>query len=242
MANETKETGEKLKRRLSGKLFRYTFAFSLALHFGVWTLVGWPGGPAAGRAVVGPEEDSTIIPVTWPYEELPPPPSVEYAEPPRMPEGASAEGDVGEIPMPVPDRYAEANTIPDAHARSGNAFVDAGRRIIVETPGAAVAGPVSASPDRVEFVPVSKASALVYQSRPEYPDIARDSGMEGDVVLLVYIDERGDVRNAIVQSSPGLPALEEAATEAAYKCKFRAAEQQGTPVGVWYSLVMQFRL
>ena len=150
-----------------------------------------------------------------------------------MPVGASAEGDVGEIPMPVPDRYAEANTIPDAHARSGNAFVDAGRRIIVETPGAAVARPVSASPDRVEFVPVSKAPVLVYQSRPEYPDIARDSGMEGDVVLLVYIDERGDVRNAIVQSSPGLPALEEAATEAAYKCKFRAAEQQGIPVGVW---------
>jgi len=62
------------------------------------------------------------------------------------------------------------------------------------------------------------------------------------VVFLVYIDERGDVRGAVVQSSPGLPALDEAAKEAAYKCKFKPAEQQGVAVGVWYSIVMQFRL
>ena len=83
---------------------------------------------------------------------------------------------------------------------------------------------------------------LIYQSRPKYPDIARDSRVEGEVVLLVYIDRRGDVRKAEVQSSPGLPALDEAAKEAAYKCKFKPAEQQGVPVGVWYSLVMQFKL
>jgi len=78
--------------------------------------------------------------------------------------------------------------------------------------------------------------------KPMYPEIAYNSRVEGDVVLMVYVDERGSVRNALVQSSPGLPALDEAAKEAAYKCKFEPAQQQGVPVGVWYSLVMEFRL
>jgi hypothetical protein len=36
--------------------------------------------------------------------------------------------------------------------------------------------------------------------------------------------------------------LDEAAKKAAFKCKFRPAKQQGVPVGVWYSIVMQFRM
>jgi TonB family protein len=240
VAKDAKLTSEKLKSRLSGHLFRYTLAFSVAAHFGVWALVGWPGGPPAQRAAFGFQEDGTTVNVTLPYEDLPPPPSLEYVEPPRMPEGIPGKGDLGEIPIPVPDRYAEVNTIPDAPVRNAGPFVDPGSRLTVETP--APAGPISASPNRVEIVPTSQAPAIIYQSRPAYPDIARDSRVEGDVILLVYIDVQGDVRNVVVQSSPGLPALEDAATKAAYKCKFKPAEQQGVPVGVWYSLVMQFRL
>ncbi|MCP4230770.1 MAG: energy transducer TonB [bacterium] len=77
--------------------------------------------------------------------------------------------------------------------------------------------------------------------QPKYPDIARDMGIEGDVVLLVYIDETGTVRNALVQSSPELPAMEEEAVKAAYKCKFAPAKQQDRPVGVWYTIFMEFK-
>jgi protein TonB len=240
VAKEVKITRDKLKRRLAGRMFRYTFMFSVSLHFGVWALLGWRAGPPSGRAVVGPEKKSEPIPITWPYNQLPPPPSLELEKSADLPSGISGKGDLGEIPLPVPDKYAQANTIPDA----GNSYVSElpgpGGLIIVEGP--AVTGPVSASPEYVEFVPTTKAPMLIYQSRPKYPDIARDSRVEGEVVLLVYIDERGDVRKAEVQSSPGLPALDEAAKEAAFKCKFKPAEQQGVPVGVWYSLVMQFQL
>jgi protein TonB len=239
---KVKKTRDKLKRRLTGKTFRYTFMFSVTLHFGVWALLGWRTGPAPGRTAAGPERKSEPIPAVWPYEKLPPPPSVEPAASPRTPDGVSGEDRVGEIPMPVPDKYAEANTIPDAHNRYVNELTGPPGRIIVGNPGRTETGPVSASPEYVEFVPTTKAPTLIYQSRPKYPDIARDSRVEGDVVLLVYIDERGEVRNVTVQSSPGLPALDEAAKEAAYKCKFKPAEQQGIPVGVWYSLVMQFEL
>jgi TonB family protein len=240
--NTKRATNEKLRRRLSGRLFRYTFAFSAALHLGVWAFVGWPKGVTDGEGIVAPQDKSAPIPIVLPYEKLPPPPSVEYVERPRMPVGAPSTGGVGEIPLPVPDRYAEANTIPDAVPGNNAPLVTNGQRIIVEDPGASEIKAASASPHYVEFVPTSKPPVLIYQSKPTYPDIARDSGVEGDVVLLVYIDERGIVRNAVVQSSPGLPALEEAAKKAAMKCKFKPAKQQGVPVGVWYSLVMEFRL
>jgi TonB family protein len=78
--------------------------------------------------------------------------------------------------------------------------------------------------------------------RPVYPEEASEAKIEGDVTLLVYIDENGDVRNAIVRASPGYAPLEEAAKEAALKCKFKPAKYRGKPVGVWYDVVMEFRL
>jgi TonB family protein len=84
--------------------------------------------------------------------------------------------------------------------------------------------------------------AIIKTVRPKYPEEAREAKIEGDVVLLVYIDENGDVRNAVVQYSPGFAALDEAAKVAALECKFKPATRQGKRVGVWYSVVMQFRL
>jgi TonB family protein len=83
---------------------------------------------------------------------------------------------------------------------------------------------------------------IVKESRPVYPPELRDRGVEGDVVLFVYIDRYGYVRNAIVESSPGEPAFGESAKEAAYRCKFEPAKKRGRPIGTWYIIVMQFRL
>ncbi len=91
-------------------------------------------------------------------------------------------------------------------------------------------------------VEYDEAPVIIKTVRPEYPEEASEAEIEGDVTLLVYIDENGDVRNAIVQSSPGLAALEEAAKEAALECKFKPATKRGKPIGVWYSIVMEFRL
>ena len=241
MAKDAKLAEEKLKRRLSGRLFRYTFVVSVVAHLGVWALVGWPGGHPSQGAVFGFQENGITIPII-PYRELQPPTPITDPEPAPAPKGIPGTVGVGEIPIPVPEKDAEFDTFRDAHDNNVSPFIDPGQRITIEKPGPIVEKPVSASPNHVEFVPTSKSPAIIYQSRPEYPDIARDSRVEGDVVLLVYVDERGDVRRAIVQSSPGLPAMDDAATRAAYKCKFEPAEQQGIPVGVWYSIVMEFRL
>lgn len=84
--------------------------------------------------------------------------------------------------------------------------------------------------------------AVIKAVRPKYPEEASEAKIEGDVTLLVYIDENGDVRNALVYSSPGVASMEEAAIEAALDCKFKPATHQGKPVGIWYQIVMEFRL
>jgi len=83
---------------------------------------------------------------------------------------------------------------------------------------------------------------IIKSVRPKYPEEAREAKIEGDVILLVYVDENGDVRKAVVKSSPGVAGMDEAAKEAALECKFKPATYQGKPVGIWYLIVMEFRL
>lgn len=232
---------EKLGRKIGGGLFRYTFVISLAAHLAVWGIVSMPKdalGGKTGEMKMGGKLNVTVVKKT--YDDLPPPPSIEApAETVTAPTGSETKGSVGEVPLPVPDELAEADTIADASAGS-NTGVGEGTEIIVE--GGTETSEVEAPWEEVNMdIEYSEPPVCVREERPRYPDIALQSGVEGDVVLLVYIDTNGDVRNAVIQSSPGLPALDEEAKKAAYKCKFRPAKQQGQPVGVWYSIVMQFR-
>jgi TonB family protein len=235
-------TPEALKKRLSGRLFRYTFVISLAFHFGIWGIAAMPKDVLGKKGDIKMGDGKLKLDVVKKtYDELPPPPSLEApAEPTSAPKGLEAKGSVGEVPLPVPDELAEAETISDAMAGEGEGIGE-GTEIIVED-NIEVEDTGENPWDTVTFTEYSEAPVIINEVRPTYPDIARDSGVEGDVVLLVYIDESGHVRNAIVQSSPGLPALDESAKKAAFKCTFKPAKQQGRPVGVWYSIVMQFRM
>ncbi|MEE9456911.1 MAG: TonB family protein [bacterium] len=242
MAKKVENAQAKLKSRLAGGLFRYTFMVSLVFHFGIWGLAAMPKDMLGkkGEMKMGGKLDIGVVKKKAKYEDLPPPPSIEQPEPEQAPKGLEAKGAVGEVPLPVPDELAEADTISDAIGAEGEGFGE-GTEIIVEE-NIEVEDTGENPWDKVKIIEYSEPPGIVYEQRPVYPDIARDSKVEGDVVLLVYIDTSGNVRNAIVQSSPGLPALDKAAKKAAMKCKFKPAKQQGVPVGVWYSIVMQFRI
>lgn len=73
-------------------------------------------------------------------------------------------------------------------------------------------------------------------SEPEtvYPEIAGRAGAQGTVKVVVYVDKRGDVGDAIIADSPGWFALEEAARRAAYTIRYRPAKRNGKPVAAWY--------
>ncbi len=97
------------------------------------------------------------------------------------------------------------------------------------------------SPD--EFIPVDSMPEMIYESVPEYPRLARAAGMEATVWIKSLINKKGEVVKALVFKSSGTKVgFDEAALEAAYKCKFTPALQKGQPVAVWIAYAVSFVL
>ena len=68
---------------------------------------------------------------------------------------------------------------------------------------------------------------LISRINPAYPREARSKRLEGVVVLHVFIDKQGNIKNATVQS--GDPLLTRAAIEAVSQWRFKPATLGGTP-------------
>jgi len=92
-----------------------------------------------------------------------------------------------------------------------------------------------------QFVPYDEPPELLYLPEPEYPELARKAQIEGDVKLLLKIDEKGNVIGVRVEKSVH-PLLDQAAIKAAWKAKFKPAKQRDKPVPVMISITIQFRL
>ncbi len=81
---------------------------------------------------------------------------------------------------------------------------------------------------------------VVIQVRPAYPELARQSELEGTVFVRIGVDEFGDVAWAeIVQ---GVPGLNEAALEAVRTWKFEPARQGDLSVRVRIVVPIRFVL
>ena len=72
---------------------------------------------------------------------------------------------------------------------------------------------------------------LVYKHIPDYPEIARTMGLEGDVAVVCTLDDKGKVVRVRLLKSSGSDALDKAAMNAAKFCKFTPAIQNDKPVG-----------
>jgi len=75
---------------------------------------------------------------------------------------------------------------------------------------------------------------------PDYPDIARQSRMEGTVVLQALIDEKGEVARTVVTRS--IPVMEDCAVRAVEQWRFKPAMSNGKPIAVWVEIPVAFRL
>jgi len=104
--------------------------------------------------------------------------------------------------------------------------------------------PVLASP------PVS-ASAAVSETKPQimgtnklpvYPAMARQLGQEGQVILLLEIDESGSVLDIKITQSSGYKLLDEAAIKAVKLWKFAPATKNGVFVKSPIEIPIRFKL
>ena len=93
-----------------------------------------------------------------------------------------------------------------------------------------------------KFIPYDDPPRPITPIKPVYPDIAQEAGIEGQVLIQCFIDKSGRVKETIVIK--GLPntGLNESAVTALRKTRFRPAKQRETPVGVWITIPINFKL
>lgn len=98
-------------------------------------------------------------------------------------------------------------------------------------------------PDPGTFIHYEKAPQPIVNPQPEYPAMAKRDGVEGKVVVLIYVDENGDVREwRIMKAEPEGRGFEEEVIKVIQKWKFTPAIQQNKPVGVWIAIPFAFEL
>lgn len=105
-----------------------------------------------------------------------------------------------------------------------------------------LAHPEGPCPGPGDFVPVEIIAEMTRYEVPQYPRLAEQAGLEGTVWIKALIGSGGSVLNAIIYKSSGTPALDEAALQAAYRCKFNPAYLDGWPVCMWVTWKVEFKL
>lgn len=95
---------------------------------------------------------------------------------------------------------------------------------------------------RVKFIPYDDPPYPLTQIRPKYPEIAQEAGIEGTVIVQVFVDKKGRVKETLILKGIPNTGLDEAAIEAIRKTRFRPAKQRERAVGVWISIPVNFRL
>jgi TonB family protein len=81
---------------------------------------------------------------------------------------------------------------------------------------------------------------LDHSVAPVYPEVARRAGIEGNVILRVFISSDGRVTDSKVLSGP--PILARAAADAVQQWQYQALRMNGQPVNVVTTLIVSFRL
>jgi TonB family protein len=153
----------------------------------------------------------------------------------------------------VPDMFGALNAHPTSRtysADSGQAEAappvdapatedsDAG---LPEIAASSVVAPPPAEPQvpvRIRVGGELKPPRLVTSVLPVYPIVARDNGIEGDVVIDTTIDKTGAVASMKVVSGP--PVLREAALRALRQWKYEPSKLNGEPVPVEMTVTIKF--
>jgi protein TonB len=77
---------------------------------------------------------------------------------------------------------------------------------------------------------------------PRYPRAARRRGIQGTVVLSVYVDAQGRVANLWLLESSGYRVLDNSALEAVKKWSFEPGRKGDTKVAMWVNVPVRFEL
>ena len=85
-------------------------------------------------------------------------------------------------------------------------------------------------------------SEFVHKVQPDYPSMASDQGIQGDVTVRITIGAEGQVVTVSIASSSGNALLDQAALKAARESTFKAPIVNGVPTQRDYLIIYNFRL
>lgn len=225
-------------RELRGMYQKYAsiaLAFAVVAHFaaiGTYYLIQY----------FQAEEEPTMIVHIMKYSELGPPPSITETEaaPQVQVSVPVAKPTVG-IPVPVPD--AEVN--PEQTIATQKELSEVQAPTITTSDAG---GQVSVQQDiKIEdeeppdFVPVEKQPVPVKQVQPEYPEMARRTGVEGTVWVKILVDKEGKAKKAVIMKSDA-EIFNDPAIKAAVQWVFTPALMNNGPVAVWAAVPFRFKL
>jgi len=144
------------------------------------------------------------------------------------------------MPKPVADELAVEETIASQEdisamgATSNTNAVGANDSLVVD------GGGDGGLPSPDEYVAYEKEPELVSMQEPQYPELAREAGVEGTVLIRVLVGEDGFVKDQIIIQSQQM--LDDAAAAAAQTAVFKPALQKDKPVAVWMVIPIEFKL
>lgn len=91
--------------------------------------------------------------------------------------------------------------------------------------------------------PNAKAPPLfIAQPKPDYPELARQRGLQGTTILHIELLADGTVGNVKIAESSGHPILDTAAQEAVKQWRHKPATHNGAPITRWVQLGITFGL
>jgi len=94
-----------------------------------------------------------------------------------------------------------------------------------------------------EFVAVDEPAEMIYEATPVYPPELKARGIEASLYVRALVDRKGKVRDAeVIKADSNEEAFKKSAENAAYKCRFKPAIQNGLPVAVWVVYLVEFEL
>ena len=92
-----------------------------------------------------------------------------------------------------------------------------------------------------EEMPAPIGGITAINKKISYPELAKRTGVEGKVYVLVYVNEKGKPEDAKIVKGIGA-GCDDAAIEAIKKTQFTPGKNNGVPMKVKLSLCLTFKL
>jgi protein TonB len=211
-----------------------------ALFLGLALFLGWQWWTSR-EGDISADRQVTIVR----YSELGVPPSIDRGSSKELSmaqQVAVAAPPQIAVPEPVPDELAVDQTIM-TQMEIDQALAPITQTDLGDMDGSVVVtgGVAARTSDADEFKsPVNVLPIKLSMKPPSYPEMARMAGIEGTVVVEVYVGKDGRVQRTKVREGP--VQLRDAAVAAAMTAIFRPASTNNRPVGVWVAIPLRFTL